>query len=35
MNESETKVEIKKLGPTALLDYLDLRIQNKVYYKFK
>ncbi|MDP3764051.1 MAG: hypothetical protein Q8Q95_00310 [bacterium] len=27
--------EIKKTGPTALLDYLDLRIQNKVYYKFK
>ncbi|MDP3800423.1 MAG: hypothetical protein Q8Q90_03310 [bacterium] len=31
----QSLVEIKKSGPTALLDYLDLRIQNKVYYKFK
>ena len=35
MNELKMKVEIKKSGPTALLDYLDLRIQNKVYFKFK
>lgn len=31
----QSLVEIKKSGPTALLDYLDLRIQNKVYYKFR
>ena len=27
--------EITKSGPTSLLDYIDLRIPNKVYYKFK
>ena len=31
----QSLVEIKKSGPTALLDSLDLRIQNKVYYKFR
>ncbi len=31
----QSLAEIKKSGPTSLLDYLDLRIQNKVYYKFK
>ena len=28
-------VRVKKSGPIASLDYLDLRIKNKAYYKFK
>lgn len=31
----QTLAEIKKTAPTATLEYVDLRIPNKVYYKFK